>query len=59
MGMLEIIALMSSKNGDELFERIGNLLIQYDVSVYNEDGSVKDLYALCCDVAETLNNNTK
>ena len=55
MGMLEILSLLSSKNGDELFERVGNLLIQYDVSVYNEDGSVKNLYELCCDVAEVLN----
>ena len=55
MGMLEILSLLSSKNGDELFGRVGNLLIQYDVGVYNEDGSVKNLYELCCDVAEVLN----
>lgn len=59
MGMLEILSLLSCKNGDELFERVGNILIQYDISVYNNDGSVKDLYTLCCDVAEALNNNTK
>lgn len=55
MGMLEILSLMSCKDGNELFERVGNILIQFDISVYNDDGSVKDLYALCCDVAEVLN----
>lgn len=55
MGMLEILSLLSCKNGDELFERVGNLLVQYNISVYNDDGSVKDVYALCCDVVKVFN----
>lgn len=55
MGMLEILSLLSCKNGDELFERVGNILSQYAISMYNDDGSAKDLYALCCDVADVLN----
>ena len=55
MGMLEILSLLSSKNGDELFERVGNLLIQYDVSMYNEDGSYKDTHTLLCEIAKVWN----
>jgi hypothetical protein len=55
MKLGELMSLMSSKNGDELFEKVGNLLVQFDISVYNDDGSVKDVYTLCCDVAEVLN----
>lgn len=59
MKLGELMGLMSSKNGDELFEKVGNLLVQFDISVYNDDGSVKDLYTLCCDAAEVLNKDTK
>jgi hypothetical protein len=55
MKLGEIMSLMSCKNGDELFEKVGNLLVQFDISVYNDDGSVKDVYTLCCDVVEVLN----
>jgi hypothetical protein len=55
MKLGELINLMSSKNGDELFEKVGNLLVQFDISVYNNDGSVKNVYTLCCDAAEALN----
>lgn len=55
MKLGELMSLMSSKNGDELFEKVGNLLVQFDISVYNNDGSVKDVYTLCCDAAEALN----
>jgi hypothetical protein len=55
MKLGELMSLMSSKNGDELFEKVGNLLVQFDISVYNDDGSVKDVYTLCCDVVEVLN----
>lgn len=59
MKLKELMDVMTSKNGNELFEKVGNLLVQFDISVYNDDGSVKDVYTLCCDVAEVLNNNTK
>lgn len=55
MKLGELMGLMSSKNGDELFEKVGNLLVQFDISVYNDDGSVKDLYTLCCDAIEVMN----
>jgi hypothetical protein len=55
MKLGELMSLMSCKNGDELFEKVGNLLVQFDISVYNDDGSVKDVYTLCCDVVEVLN----
>ena len=55
MGMFELIDLMSSKNGDELFEKVASILIQYEISTFKDDGTVKDLYTLCCDMAEVLN----
>lgn len=55
MGMFELIGLMSSKDGDELFEKITEILRQYNITTLNEDGSVKDLYTIACDVAEVLN----
>ena len=55
MGMLEIINLMSSKDGDELFSKIVKLLEHFDINTFNEDGSIKNLYEVCCDVAEVLN----
>ena len=53
MGIL--IDLLSSKNGDELFEKVQKLLGKFGFTVYDWDGNVKDLYAVCCDVAEILN----
>ena len=55
MKLGDILSLKSCNDGNELFKKVGNLLIQFDVSVYNDDGSVKDLYTLCCDVIEVLN----
>ena len=55
MGMFELIDLMSSKNGDELFEKVASILIQYEISTFKDDGTVKDLHTLCCDMAEVLN----
>ena len=55
MKLGELMALMSCKNGDELFVKIKEILSHYGISVYNEYGKLKDLYALCCDVAEVLN----
>lgn len=55
MRMLDIINLLSSKDGDELFEKAKTILERFEIDVYNEDGSVKDLYTVCCDVAEVWN----
>jgi hypothetical protein len=55
MGMLEILSLLSCKNGDELFERIVSILSQFDIEVIDSEGNDKSFYALCCDVAKVLN----
>ena len=55
MGLFEIIDLMSSKEGYELFDKIEEILKSFNISVYREDGAIKDLYEVCCDVAEILN----
>ena len=55
MGMFEIIDLMSSKDGDELFEKMVSMLAHFDIEVVDEDGNDKSFYRLCCDVAEVLN----
>jgi hypothetical protein len=44
--------LLSSKNGDELFEKVKKLLDKFGIAVYKEDGSVKDLHTVICEVAE-------
>lgn len=55
MNMFELINLLSSKDGDELFEKVKEILSRFGISVYNADGSVKDLYAVVCEVAEVMN----
>lgn len=59
MKLGELMALMSCKNGDELFEKMVRILEHFDIEVVDEDGNDKSFYRLCCDVAEVLNNNTK
>ena len=51
----ELMALMSCKSGDELFEKMVSILAQFDIEVVDEDGNDKSFYRLCCDVAEVLN----
>lgn len=55
MGMFELLDLMSSKDGDELFDKTSELLKNIGVSVYNEDGSYKDTHTLLCEIAEVWN----
>lgn len=55
MGMFEILDLLSSKDGDELFEKTSEILKRIGVSVYNEDGSYKDTHTLLCEIAEVWN----
>ena len=59
MKLKELLDVMASKNGDELFEKTLEVLNRIGVSMYNEDGSYKDTYTLICEVAEVWNNNTK
>ncbi len=55
MKLGELMGLMASKDGDELFEKTSELLKRIGVSVYNEDGSYKDTYTLICEIAEVWN----
>jgi hypothetical protein len=50
-----LMDLLSSKNGDELFEKVQTLLGKFGIVVCNSDGTVKDLHTLCCEVVEVLN----
>lgn len=59
MGMLEIMNLISCRSGDELFEKLVSILARFDIEVVDSDGNDKSFYALCCDVAEVLNKDTK
>ena len=55
MNMFKLINLMSCKDGDELFEKVKEILFDFNICVYDEDGLVKDVRELCWDVAEVLN----
>lgn len=59
MKLKELIDIMSCKQGYELFDKIEEILKGFNISVYREDGRIKDLYEVCCDVAEVLKDNTK
>lgn len=52
MGIFEILDLIESKDGNELFEKVKNLLGRLGIDIYNEDGSVKDVHTVCCELAE-------
>lgn len=52
MTMLNLMNLLSGKNGDEMFEIAKHALDYKGITVYNADGSVKDLYTVLCEVAE-------
>lgn len=55
MKLKDMVDLMSCKEGYELFDKIEEILNNLGISVYDENGKMKDLYALCCDVAEVWN----
>lgn len=55
MKLGELINLMSCKEGYEMFDKIEEILNGFNISVYRKDGMIKDLYEVCCDVAEILN----
>lgn len=46
----DIMDLMSSKSGYELFLKITDLLDRFGIVTTNDDGSVKDLRTLCDEV---------
>jgi hypothetical protein len=55
MKLKELIGLLSCKEGYELFDKVEEILNHLGISVYDENGKMKDLYTLCYDVAEVLN----
>ena len=59
MKLVELMSLMSCKDGDELFEKMVSILARFDIEVVDADGNDKSFYRLCCDVAEVLNKDTK
>lgn len=50
-----LMDLLSSKNGDELFEKVTEILKRFGISMCNEDGSYKDTHTLLCEIAEVWN----
>lgn len=50
-----LMDLLSSKSGDELFEKVTEVLKCFNISMYNADGSYKDTYTLLCEIAEVIN----
>lgn len=55
MKLGEFMAIMSCKDGDELFEKMVSILAHFDIEVADENGNDKSFYTLCCDVAKVLN----
>lgn len=51
----EILNIMQSKDGDELFLNVADILKRFGVTVTNCDGTVKDLRTLCGEAAEVMN----
>lgn len=59
MKLKELIDIVSCKEGHEMFDKIEEILNEFNISVYRKDGTMKNLYEVCCDVAEVLNKDTK
>lgn len=55
MGLRIIMDFLSSKDGDELFEKVSKVLSRFGITTTDSDGNVRNLYDVLCDVAEVLN----
>ena len=55
MGLKIIMEFLSSKDGDELFEKMTEILKRFGITTTDSDGNVRNLYDVLCDVAEVLN----
>ena len=55
MKLKELIDIMSCKDGRELYTKVGNILFDFGIDTCREDGTVKSLYEVCCDIAEVWN----
>ena len=51
----EILNVMKSEDGDELFLNISDILKRMGIITTNCDGTVKDLLTLCREVIEVRN----
>ena len=58
MKLKELTALLSCKDGDELFEKVTGLLWKLGITATYYNGDVKDLYRICCEVADVLKKHT-
>lgn len=55
MKLKDLIDVMACKEGHEMFDKIKEILNGFNISVYRKDGTIKDLYEVCCDIAYVLN----
>ena len=55
MKMKALIEIMACKEGNEMFDKIEEILNDFHIDVYRKDGTIKDLYEVCCDVADVWN----
>lgn len=55
MGLRIIMDFLSSKDGDELFEKVSKVLSRFGITTTDSDGNVRNLYDVLCDVANVLN----
>ena len=55
IGMRMLVDLISSKDGDELFEKVSEILGCFGITVADSNGNIKDLYTVLCEVAEVTN----
>ena len=51
----EILNIMKSKDGDELFLNVSDILKRMGIAVSSPDGTVKDLLTLCHEIVEVRN----
>lgn len=55
MGLEIIMDFLSSKDGDELFEKVTEVLRRFGISAVDVNGNSRSLYEVLCDVAEVIN----
>ena len=55
MGLFELIDLMSSRDGDELLEKLANILCPLGIATTDDNGNFKDIHTLCCEIVKVLN----
>ena len=55
IGLEIIVDFLSSKDGDELFEKTTAILRRFGISAVDVNGNSRSLYDVLCDVAEKIN----